>query len=120
MTNIGSTFVAIRSFSTRLGAISDDQFQAALDHFELGTFIKAEPIPFGLFGQNVFVTSTTGAYVLRGSPHFSWQFPTEQFYIQQLRERTQVPVPWPYLIDLAQDIFGWSYVLMPRLAGLQL
>lgn len=107
-------------FSNRLGAISDDQFQAALDRFELGMLIKAEPVPFGLFGQNVFVTSTMGEYVLRGSPHFSWQFPTEQFYIQQLRERTQISVPWPYLIDPAEDIFGWSYVLMPRLAGLQL
>jgi aminoglycoside phosphotransferase (APT) family kinase protein len=29
-------------------------------------------------------------------------------------------VPWPYLLDPADDIFGWSYVLMPRLPGLQL
>lgn len=45
-------------YSQRLGVISDQQFQAALDRFHLGHFIKAEAIPFGSFGQNVFVTST--------------------------------------------------------------
>lgn len=64
-----------RMYSQRLGMISETQFQAAL-----GRFIQAEPIPFGNFGQNVFVSSTTGEYVLRGQPHFWWQFPTEQFF----------------------------------------
>src|SRR5437588_5404134 len=104
-----------RMYSQRLGVIADDQFQAALDHFKLGTFIKAELIPFGNFGQNVFVTSSQGEFVLRGRPHFWWQFPTEEFYVRQLHERKQVPVPWPYRIDPAPDIFGWSYVIMPRL-----
>jgi len=63
---------------------------------------------------------TTGEYVLRGDPHFWWQFPTEQFFARQLHERTSVPVPWPYLIDPTPNIFGWSYVIMPRLFGLQL
>lgn len=107
-------------YSQHLGLISDEQFQAALDHFNLGRFIQAEPIPFGLFGQNVFVTSTEGDYVLRGRPHFWWQFPTEQFYTRFLHERTRVPAPWPYLIDTTTEIFGWSYALMPRLPGLQL
>lgn len=108
-----------RTYSQYLGMIDDNQFQAALDRFQLGTFVKAEPIPFGLFGQNVFVTSSQGEYVLRGQPHFWWQFSTEQFYVRLLHERTQVPVPWPYLIDPEPDIFGWSYVLMPRMPGLQ-
>ncbi len=107
-------------YSQRLGIISDAQFQAALDRFQLGHFIQVEAIPFGNFGQNVFVSSTTGEYVLRGQPHFEWQFPTEQFFVQQLHERTSVPVPWPYLIDDTSDIFGWSFVLMPRMPGLQL
>lgn len=107
-------------YSQRLGEISDQQFQAALDRFHLGHFIKAEAIPFGSFGQNIFVTSTEGEYVLRGEPHFWWQFPTEEFYTRLLHERTRVPVPWPYLIDPMPDIFGWSYVLMPRMPGLQL
>lgn len=109
-----------KQYSQRLGMISDTQFQAALDRFHLGRFIQAEAISFGNFGHNVFVSSTTGEYVLRGNPHFWWQFPTEQFFTRQLHERTHVPVPWPFLIDPTPDIFGWSFVLMPRMSGLQL
>ena len=29
-------------------------------------------------------------------------------------------MPYPYLIDPASDIFGWSFVIMPRLPGLHL
>lgn len=105
---------------SQLGLISDEQFQAALDQFHLGRLIQAEPIPFGLFGQNVFVSSTEGDYVLRGRPHFWWQFPTEQFYARFLHERAHAPAPWPYLIDPSPEIFGWSYALMPRMPGLQL
>ncbi len=100
--------------------ISDDQLQTALDRFHLGRLIHAEPIPFGLFGQNVFVSSIQGDYVLRGRPHFWWQFPTEQFYSRFLCERAHAPAPWPYLIDPGADIFGWSYAIMPRMPGLQL
>jgi hygromycin-B 7''-O-kinase len=107
-------------YSQRLGAIAPGQFQAALDRFQLGRFVRAEAIPFGLFGQNVFVSSSTGEYVLRGAPHLAWQFPVEQFFADRLHERTPVPVPWPYQIDSSQQIFGWSYALMPRLPGLQL
>jgi hygromycin-B 7''-O-kinase len=109
-----------QTYSLRLGEISDWQFQAALDRFQLGKLVQAEAIPFGHFGQNVFVTSTKGAYVLRGSPHFPGQFLTEQFYIQLLHKHTSVPVPWPYLIDPTTNIFGWSYVIMPKMDGLQL
>lgn len=109
-----------QEYTKRLGLIKPAQFQAALDRFDLGTFIAATPIPFGLFGQNVFVTSTCGEWVLRGCPHYDWQFPTEQFFVQLIHERTRVPVPYPYLIDLATDIFGWSYVYMPRMPGIQL
>ena len=109
-----------RIYSQRLGMITDEQFQAALDCFKLGRLLRAEPIPFGLFGQNVFITSSEGEYVLRGQPHFPWQFATEQFFAQLLHERTQVPVPWPYHIQPSVEIFGWSFVLMPRMPGLQL
>jgi aminoglycoside phosphotransferase (APT) family kinase protein len=109
-----------RIYSHRLGPISKEQLQAALDRFHLGRLIQAEPIPFGLFGQNVFVSSTQGDYVLRGKPHFWWQFPTEHFYAQFLSERAHAPAPWPYLVDPSPEIFGWSYCLMPRLPGLQL
>jgi len=83
-------------YSKHLGLLSPGQFQAALDRFGLGNFLHAEPISFGLFGQNVFLTSTEGEFVLRGRPHFPWQFPTEQFFARQLHDRTKVPVPWPY------------------------
>jgi aminoglycoside phosphotransferase (APT) family kinase protein len=104
----------------RLGLLRPAQFQAALDRFGLGQLRRAEPVPFGLFGQNVFVTSDAGEWVLRGCPHYDWQFPCEQFFARLLHERTSAPVPWPYLLDPADDIFGWSYALMPRMPGLQL
>ena len=112
--------MVIREYSNRLGKISDEQLQRALSHFELGTFLHAEPIPFGLFGQNLFVTSTTGEFVLRGCPHYDWQFPTEKFFIEQLHEKTRVPVPHPYLLHPSAEIFGWSFVIMPKMPGLQL
>jgi hygromycin-B 7''-O-kinase len=107
-------------YSDRLGEISDQQFQNALNRFALGTFVKAEPIHQGLFGQNLFLTSSTGEYLLRGVPHYSWQFKSERFFAELLHGNTSVPVPWPYLLDESNDIFGWSYVIMPRLKGHQL
>ena len=73
----------------------------------------------GLFGQNVFVTSTQGEWVLRGAPHYDWQLPSELFFARLLHERTRAPVPWPYIVDPTEDIFGWSYAVMPRMPGLQ-
>lgn len=108
------------TYSQLLGTISTDQFQAALDRFGLGKFLHAEPIPFGLSKRNIFLTSTSGQYVLRGSPHHPDQFYREQFFARKLHERTCVPVPWPYLIDSTKDIFRWSYAIMPRMPGLQL
>ncbi len=104
-------------YSERLGRITPAQFQAALDRFALGRFVRADAISDGLFGQNVFVTSDQGAYVLRGNPHYDWQFPTELFFARLLHERTVAPIPWPYLLDPTHDIFGWSYALMPRMPG---
>src|SRR5215213_5947532 len=112
--------MTIREYSNRLGNISDEQLQRALNDFGLGEFLHAEPIPFGLFGQNLFLTSTAGDFVLRGVPHYDWQFPTEKFFIEQLHARTQVPVPYPYLLNPSVEIFGWSFVIMPKLSGLQL
>lgn len=107
-------------YSHRLGRIAPAQFQAALDRFGLGRFVGAAPITAGLFGQNVFVTSTMSEYVLRGCPHYPWQFPAERFFARQLHQHTRAPAPWPYVLDPGEDIFGWSYVLMPRMPGVQL
>jgi hygromycin-B 7''-O-kinase len=104
-------------YSKRLGSLADGQFQAALDRFALGRFVRAEAIPFGLFGQNVFVTSTAGEYVLRGCPHAMWQFPTEHYFARELHEHTQTPVPWPYLLEPETGVFGWSYAILPRMPG---
>ena len=112
--------MAIRKYSQRLGNISDEQLQNALSYFELGEFLSAEPIPFGLFGQNLFVTSTVGEFVLRGVPHYDWQFPAEKFFTEQLHTKTRVPVPYPYLFNPAPEIFGWAFVIMPKMPGLQL
>ena len=107
-----------RIYSPRLGAISPGQFQAALDRFDLGQFIRAEPIVAGNFGQNVYLMSTAGAHVLRGAPFDPQQFLTEQFYTDQLHARTGAPVPWPYRLDPSTEIFGWPYVIMPRMPGI--
>ena len=112
--------MSIREYSKRLGNISDEQLQRALSYFDLGKFLHAESIPFGLFGQNLFVTSTAGDFVLRGVPHYDWQFPTEKFIIDELHAKTSVPVPHPYLLNPSTEIFGWSFVMMPKMSGLQL
>lgn len=109
-------------YSKRLGSITAEQFQAALDHFALGRFIAADPIPFGLFGQNVFLTSTAGEFVLRGAPHSDWQLPKERFFAELIHERTTVPAPWPYALSSDESTFGWryGYAVLPRMPGLQL
>src|SRR5262245_23862396 len=107
-------------YSPRLGRIRAAQFQAALDRFGLGRFVRAEPDRFGNFGQVLFLTSSNGEYVLRGAPHEPLQFEEQRFFVRLLHERTAVPVAWPYLVDPGIDVFGWSYVIMPRLPGLPL
>ncbi|MGZ6022416.1 MAG: phosphotransferase family protein [Rhizomicrobium sp.] len=117
-------------YSERLGRISDAQFEAVAERLGLGRFLKAEPTTSGLFGQNVFVSTTEGEFVLRGAPHWvkglgekewrredRWQFTKEVFFARQLHEQTKAPVPWPMLHDESNDIFGWPYLVMPRMPG---
>src|SRR5262245_32023812 len=106
-----------RRFSERLGAISAEQLQAALDRFELGRLIDAQPVPSGLFGQNIFVRSTEGDWVLRGAPHYDGQFEKERFFSRLVHERTEADAPWPFLIERSEELFGWHYAIMPRLPG---
>ncbi len=107
-----------RVYSARLGPITDAQLQAALDRWGLGRLLGAEPVRWGNFGQVLFLSSTAGDFALRGAPHWPWQFREEKLLVDLLHERTQAPVPWPYLVDDDPTIFGWPYVLMPRLPGL--
>jgi aminoglycoside phosphotransferase (APT) family kinase protein len=117
-------------YSERLGAIADEQFAAAAARMGVGEFISATPISAGLFGQNVFISTTAGEFVLRGAPHWvrgpneadfrrddRFQFAKETFFADRLRERTRAPTPWPYLHDRSSDIFGWPYLIMPRMPG---
>jgi hygromycin-B 7''-O-kinase len=106
-----------RRYSERLGVLTGAQLQAALDRFDLGALVDAAPLQGGLFGQNVFVTSTRGEWVLRGCPHFDWQLPKERFAARLIAERTSLAAPWPYLFEESPALFGWSFALMPRLPG---
>ena len=110
----------MQEYSKRIGKISDEQFQKALDKFNLGKFVKASKIPFGNFGQNVFVTSDKGEFVLRGCPHDYTQFEREKFLAELFHKKTKVPVPYPYFHDGSHDIFGWKFVIMPKMPGVQL
>lgn len=117
-------------YSERLGPISDAQFAEACARLQLGTFVRAESTTSGLFGQNVFVTTTNGEYVLRGAPHWVkalgeseyrpqdlWQFTKESFFARLLHERTEAPVAWPYMLEKSTDIFGWPFVIMAKMPG---
>ena len=106
-----------RRYSERLGVLSGEQLQAALDRFDLGALVDAAPMPGGLFGQNVLVASTRGEWVLRGCPHFDWQLPKERLAARLIHERTSLAAPWPYLLEPSPGIFGWSFAWMPRLPG---
>jgi len=122
--------VGTREYSKRLGAISDNQFETVAERWKLGRFLRAEPITSGLFGQNVFVITTQGEFVLRGAPHWvkdlddteyhrddRVQFTAEKYFAEQLVLNTRAPAPWPIFHDEASDIFGWPYLLMPRMPG---
>jgi aminoglycoside phosphotransferase (APT) family kinase protein len=106
-----------REYSKRVGVLTHQQLQAALERFDLGELFGAEPAPSGLFGQNVMLRSSTGEYVLRGAPWPAWQLPQERYVAGVIHTRTTVLAPWPYLIDESTDIFGWPFAITPRLAG---
>lgn len=109
-------------YSNRLGEISEAQVQAALTDLHLGDLVSSAAIPFGLFGQNFFVTSTQGEFVIRAAPHYDWQLPTERHFAGVIARETSVPTPWPYLVSEESDPFPWpwGYAAMPRQPGLLL
>lgn len=113
-----------RKYSARLGVLTDAQLAAAVARHGLGRFLGAAPVQGGLFGQNLFLHTSAGEFVLRGAPHWvdgapndHWQFTQEAFFAEQLHLHTDVPAPWPQWRDRDADLFGWPYVIMPRLAG---
>lgn len=108
-----------REYSKRLGVLTHEQLQAALDRSDLGLLLDAQPAPGGLFGQNVMLTTAKGGYVLRGHPH-EGQLDRERYVAEIIRARTSVPVAWPYMIEDDPALFAWPYAIMPRLPGVQL
>ncbi|WP_309274120.1 hypothetical protein [Paenibacillus sp.] len=97
--------------SNKLGTITEKQLQLMLGRFHLGELITSEKTANGVGNQTLFISSTTGEYVLKGNPLFAGQFIEEKFYVDNLLEKTNLPVPSPYLVDDSKDIFGWR---MPK------
>ena len=103
--------------SNNLGVIHDNQLQMMLEKFNLGKLISFRRTTNGAMGQTMFVYSTEGTFVLKGNPLYTGQFVEEKFYIENIHKRTNISVPLPYIIDDSDDIFGWTYSLMPCLQG---
>lgn len=106
-----------KKFSERLGVIEPEQLHAVAELFDLGTVREAEPAPGGLFGQNLFLTTSRDRYVLRGNPHGHVQLTKERRAARFITERSTLPAPWPYEICEDDSIFGWTFAVMPRLDG---
>ena len=109
-----------KKYSEHLGEIKDECFQSALKRLGLGDFVLAKPISYGLFGQNIFLTTTQGEMVFRGRPLWPEQFANECYIVTRLHQETRIPVPWPYRLNPPDDLFGWPYIIMPKLPGLPL
>jgi len=105
-------------FSTnKLGNVTNEQLQKALGRLSLGSLVAAGKTSKGTGNQTLFISSTDGEYVLKGNPLYEGQFAEEKYYIDHLQSLIGMPLPSPYLIDESNDIFGWSYAIMPRLQG---
>ena len=112
MTAIGS-----RKYSERLGVIDDSQLQKACDLFDLGVIKRAQPASTGQWGQNIFLWTTHGEFVLRGNPNDPQQFQKERAVAAVIHERSMLPVPWPYRVSNDTELFGWTFAIMPLLPG---
>ncbi|WP_342423435.1 aminoglycoside phosphotransferase family protein [Paenibacillus sp. FSL E2-0178] len=108
---------AIIFASNKLGVVHDDQMQLMLDKFNLGKLISFQKTVNGAMGQTMYVSSNEGEFILKGNPLYPGQFIEEKYFIENIHKRTNVTVPTPYLIDDSEEIFGWSYSLMPCLQG---
>ena len=106
-----------QKYSERLGVIDPDQLFAVAERFDLGDVTAAEPATTGLFGQNIFLTTSKGRFVLRGHPHGHVQLTKERRVADFIDERSSLPAPWPYVVCDDTEVFGWTYALMPMLEG---
>lgn len=103
--------------SNKLGNINHTQLQLMLDKFELGKLISSKRTEKGAMGQTMFISSSKGKFVFKGNPLYQGQFEEEKYFVENLHHKTSVKLPSPYLVDEEEDIFGWTYALMPCLAG---
>jgi aminoglycoside phosphotransferase (APT) family kinase protein len=104
----------------RLQEVTPAAMQAALDAHGLGNLTAMRAPVGGSFGQVLLVSTTAGEWVFKGAPLVPEQFAAERFFTDLLHERTDVPVPWPYLHDRSRDVFPWDFALMPRMPGTDL
>lgn len=101
----------------RTADIHRDAIQKMLSRWNLGTLYSYRPTKYGVMKQTLLIRASSGNYVWKGNPLFPGQWKEEQYMMNQLSKLTDVPVPTPYLVDSADDIFGYSYALMPLLPG---
>jgi aminoglycoside phosphotransferase (APT) family kinase protein len=106
-----------RKYSERLGVIDPGQLFAVAERFDLGEVTEAEPATTGLFGQNIFLATSKGRFVLRGHPHGHVQLTKERRVADFIDERSSLPAPWPYVVCDDTELFGWTYAVMPMLGG---
>jgi len=106
-----------RHYSQRLGVITSAQLNAVAEQFGLGRITDAWPPAGGLFGQNVMLVTTAGRYVFRGNPHGQEQLTKERCVARLIHQGSTLPAPWPYRICDDPTLFGWTYAVMPMLAG---
>ena len=101
----------------RITNVQQNTIQEMLSRWGLGALHSYKPTEHGVMKQTLFIHTSTGDYVFKGNPLYPGQWKEEQFMIQQLKQHTKAPVPVPYIIDSAEDLFGYSYVIMPLLPG---
>lgn len=106
-----------RKYSERLGVIDPGQLFEVAERFDLGEVTEAEPATTGLFGQNVFLTTSKGRFVLRGHPHGHVQLTKERRVADFIDQHSSLPAPWPYVVCDDTELFGWTYAIMPMLEG---
>ncbi len=106
-----------RKYSERLGVIDPGQLFEVAERFDLGEITEAEPATTGLFGQNIFLTTSKGRFVFRGHPHGHVQLTKERRVADFIDSHSSLPVPWPYVVCDDTELFGWTYAVMPMLPG---
>jgi hypothetical protein len=95
-----------------LGEISDSQWQAVADRFELGRVRRATPLARGY----VELHCDTGLWVVSGKIPYDAAM-RERFFAERIAERSCIGTPWPYHIDDTKTLFDWTYVVAHHVGG---